>query len=92
MLLTYLDGCPRKYISKRGSMFPRNFRSTEEAGVSVRGYLFPGFSSLSATVQQLLIGNLNSYARLLCIGRMLVFLVRYAYSYVKELVKTFFSS
>jgi hypothetical protein len=53
--------------------------------ISIVDVFFPGFSSISATMQQLLAGNLNSYARLLCIYGMLVFLVTYVYRYLKEL-------
>jgi chaperone BCS1 len=60
--------------------------------MSIVDIFFPGFSGLSATVQQLSAGNLNSYAGLFCIGGIFVFLGRYVYSYLKELVETYFSS
>jgi chaperone BCS1 len=59
--------------------------------ISIIDVFIPGFSSISATMQQVLAGNMDSYARLLCIVGVLVFLVRYAYRYVKELVETYFS-
>ena len=60
--------------------------------ISIVDVFFPGFAGISVSMQQLLAGNLNSYARLLCFCGMLVFLVRYGYRYLAELVETHFSS
>ncbi|OJD12120.1 hypothetical protein AJ78_07241 [Emergomyces pasteurianus Ep9510] len=43
-------------------------------------------------MQQLLTDNLNSYAHLMCMCRMFLFLSRYAYRYLTELVKAYFTS
>lgn len=54
--------------------------------------LFPGFSMASASAQQLLAGNLDSYTRLLCTIGMLVLFIRYTVRYIGELVRNYFSS
>ena len=53
---------------------------------------FPGFSVISASAQQLLAGNLDSYTRVLCTLGMFVLFARYTVRYVWELVRSYFSS
>lgn len=60
--------------------------------MSLLDVFFPGLSMASASAQQLLAGNLDSYTRLLCTLGMLVLFTRYAVRYVGELVKSYFSS
>lgn len=60
--------------------------------MSLIDVLFPGFSMASASAQQLLAGNLDSYTRLLCTLGMFVLFTRYAVRYVGELVRSYFSS
>lgn len=60
--------------------------------MSLIDVIFPGFSMVSASAQQLLAGNLDSYTRLLCTLGMFVLFARYAVRYVGELVRSYFSS
>jgi chaperone BCS1 len=60
--------------------------------MSLVDVLFPGFSMASAAAQQLLSGNLDSYTRLLCTIGMFVLFTRYAVRYVRDLVRSYFSS
>lgn len=62
------------------------------SSMSILDVFFPGFSMASASAQQLLAGNLDSYTRLLCTLGMLVLFTRYAVRYVGELVRSYFSS
>jgi mitochondrial chaperone BCS1 len=59
--------------------------------VSILDLFFPGLTGILAAAQQLLAGNLNTYARLLCICGILVFLGIYVYKYLGELVADYFS-
>jgi chaperone BCS1 len=59
--------------------------------ISIIDVIFPGFSGISASIQQLLAGNLNSHARILCIVAVFVIMVRYAYRYAKGIVEDNFS-
>lgn len=65
---------------------------TAPAQISIMDVFFPGFTGISASMQQLLAGNLNSYAHLMCMCGMFLFLGRYAYRYLTELVEAYFSS
>jgi chaperone BCS1 len=60
--------------------------------ISIVDIFFPGFTNISAAIQQLQISNSNGYARILCICGALVFLGKYAYKYLKAFVETYFSS
>lgn len=62
------------------------------SSMSILDVFFPGLSMASASAQQLLSGNLDSYTRLLCTLGMLVLFTRYAVRYVGELVRSYFSS
>ncbi|KAJ5640281.1 uncharacterized protein N7484_008143 [Penicillium longicatenatum] len=53
--------------------------------ISLIDVLFPGFSIISASAQQLLAGNLDSYTGLLCTLEMLVLFARYISRYVWDL-------
>ncbi|QSS60802.1 hypothetical protein I7I51_05605 [Histoplasma capsulatum] len=65
---------------------------TAPSQISIMDVFFPGFTGISASMQQLLAGNLNSYAHLVCMGGMFLFLGRYAYRYMTELVEAYFTS
>ncbi|EDN03759.1 hypothetical protein I7I51_05369 [Histoplasma capsulatum] len=60
--------------------------------ISIVDAFFPGFTAISASIQQVLAGNLNSYAHLLCFCGMLLFLGRYAARYLMDLMETYFTS
>ena len=60
--------------------------------MSLLDIFFPGLSMASASAQQLLAGNLDSYTRLFCTLGIFVLFARYAVRYVWELVKSYFSS
>lgn len=60
--------------------------------MSLMDVLFPGFSMISASANQLLAGNVDSYTRLLCTFGMFVLFARYAVRYVWEIVRSYFSS
>jgi hypothetical protein len=60
--------------------------------ISIVDIFFPGFTNISAAIQQLQVGNSNGYARILCICGIVVFLGKYAFKYLRELVTTYFSS
>jgi chaperone BCS1 len=60
--------------------------------MSLGDVFFPGFSMVSASTQQLLAGNMDSYTRLLCTFGMFVLFARYAVRYVWEIVRSYFSS
>ncbi|KAJ5998010.1 hypothetical protein N7522_009670 [Penicillium canescens] len=60
--------------------------------MSLLDVFFPGLSMASASAQQLLAGNLDSYTRLLCTLGMVVLFTRYAVRYVRELVRSYFTS
>ncbi|EGE08382.1 hypothetical protein TEQG_07492 [Trichophyton equinum CBS 127.97] len=60
--------------------------------ISVVDFFFPGFTAISTSMQQLLAGDVNSYARLLCGIGVLVLLIRYACHYTIELVDKHFTS
>jgi chaperone BCS1 len=60
--------------------------------ISIVDIFFPGFTNISAAIQQLQIGNLNGSARIRCICGALVFLGKYAHKYLKAFVETYFSS
>jgi mitochondrial chaperone BCS1 len=68
------------------------FQSIPFPQISIVDVFLPGFAGMSPAIQQLLAGNLNSYAGLLCICGILVFLGRHAYEYLWELVDKFLSS
>ncbi|KAK0628116.1 putative mitochondrial chaperone bcs1 [Bombardia bombarda] len=55
--------------------------------MSIVDIVFPGFTGISAVVQQLLAGNLNSYTQLLCICGMLMFFGRYACRFLGDVVE-----
>lgn len=59
--------------------------------MSLIDILFPGLSMISATAQQLLAGNLDSYTRPLCTLGMFVLFTRYAARYIWELVRCYLS-
>jgi mitochondrial chaperone BCS1 len=59
--------------------------------VSILDLFFPGLTGILAAAQQLLASNLNTYACMLCICGILVFLGIYAYKYLWELVAAYFS-
>ncbi|KAL2372525.1 hypothetical protein RJZ57_003027 [Blastomyces gilchristii] len=65
---------------------------TVPSQISIVDAFFPGFTAISASVQQLLAGDLNSYAHLLCFCSMLLFLGRYAVRYLTDLMETYFTS
>ena len=60
--------------------------------ISLIDLLFPGFSGVSVSAQQLLAGNMDSFTRLFCTLGMLVLFTRYALRYVWDLVRSYFSS
>jgi hypothetical protein len=60
--------------------------------ISIMDAFLPGFTGISASIQQLLAGNTDGFAHLLCICGIFVFLVRYGYRYLIELVEAYFSS
>ena len=60
--------------------------------MSLMDILFPGLGVVSASAQQLLAGNMNSYTRLLCTLGMFILFARYTVRYVWELVRSYFSS
>jgi len=60
--------------------------------LSILDLFFPGLNGISAAVRQLQAGSSDSYAGILCICGMLVFLGKYFYKHVREVVMTYFSS
>lgn len=60
--------------------------------ISIVDVFFPGFSAVAASAQQLLVGDVNSYVRLLCMGAVFVIFFRYVYGYAKDLINKYFSS
>ncbi|QSS61743.1 hypothetical protein I7I51_03920, partial [Histoplasma capsulatum] len=70
-----------------GSSSPIHTAPTQ---ISIMDVFFPGFTGITASMQQLLTGNLNSYAHLMCMCGMFLFLGRYAYRYLTELVEAYF--
>ncbi|KAJ5240024.1 hypothetical protein DTO027B5_4654 [Paecilomyces variotii] len=60
--------------------------------ISLMDILFPGLGVVSASAQQLLAGNMNSYTRLLCNLGMFILFARYTVRYVWELVRSYFTS
>ncbi|EDN11259.1 predicted protein [Histoplasma mississippiense (nom. inval.)] len=65
---------------------------TAASQISIVDVFFPGFTGISASIQQLLASDLNSYAHLLCFCSMLLFLGRYAVRYLTDLMETYFTS
>ncbi|OJD11466.1 hypothetical protein AJ78_07772 [Emergomyces pasteurianus Ep9510] len=65
---------------------------TAASQISIVDVFFPGFTSIAASVQQLLATDLNSYVHILCFCGMLLFLGRYAVRYLTDLMKTYFTS
>ncbi|OJD20802.1 hypothetical protein ACJ73_07861 [Blastomyces percursus] len=65
---------------------------TVPSQISIVDAFFPGFTAISASIQQVLAGNLNSYAHVLCFCGMLLFLGRYAARYLMDLMETYFTS
>ncbi|EED14486.1 metalloprotease m41 ftsh, putative [Talaromyces stipitatus ATCC 10500] len=59
--------------------------------ISVVDIFFPGFSTLNASAQQLLLNNANGYVRLLCMGAVFAIFARYVYGYANELINKHFS-
>ena len=59
--------------------------------VSLLDFFFPGFTSVSIAVLQLLTGDLSLYARLLCACGMFVFIGKYASVHLWDWVETHFS-
>ncbi|KAL2811827.1 BCS1 N terminal-domain-containing protein, partial [Aspergillus cavernicola] len=53
---------------------------------------FPGFSFISTSAQQLLAGNLNGFTRLLCACGIFVLFARYAFNYISDVVRNYFTS
>ncbi|KAJ5394738.1 P-loop containing nucleoside triphosphate hydrolase protein [Penicillium cosmopolitanum] len=60
--------------------------------MSLMDVMFPGLGVLSASAQQLLAGNLDSYTRLFCTLGIFVLFARYAVRYVWDIVKSYFTS
>lgn len=60
--------------------------------ISVVDIFFPGFSTLNASAQQLLLNNANGYDRLLCMGPIFVIFACYVYGYARDLINKYFSS
>jgi chaperone BCS1 len=58
--------------------------------ISIVDIFFPGFTNISAALQQLQAGNTNGYAQMLCIYGIFFFLGKYACKYFGELVVTYF--
>lgn len=56
--------------------------------ISILDFFFPGLTSISTIVEQLLTGKLNNYAKVFCSVGLVVFLCKYAYSYLADLVET----
>ena len=56
--------------------------------ISIVDILLPGFSTV---IQQLPLGDSNSYAQILCIYGIVGFLGRYAYRFGKSFIETYFS-
>ena len=50
--------------------------------MSLSDVFFPGFSMVSASTQQLLASNIDSYTRLLCTFGMFVLFARYTVRYI----------
>lgn len=59
--------------------------------VSIVDIFLPGFAGISPAIQQLLAGNLNSYAGVLCVCGTLMFLCRHVYEYLWGFVDKFLS-
>lgn len=55
-------------------------------------FLIPGFRPVSTAILPILAGDLNLYARLVCLCAALAFVGKYARRYLWELVETYFSS
>jgi chaperone BCS1 len=66
--------------------------SLSSSPVSVVDIFLPGFTNISAAIQQLQVSDSNGFARMLCICGIIVFLAKYAYTYLKAVVETYFSS
>ncbi|KAJ5703246.1 P-loop containing nucleoside triphosphate hydrolase protein [Penicillium malachiteum] len=60
--------------------------------MSLIDVFFPGLSIASASAQQLLAGNLDSYTRLFCTLGIFVLFARYAVRYVWDIVRNYFTS
>jgi hypothetical protein len=60
--------------------------------ISIVDIFFPGFTNISAAIQQLQASQTNGYAQMLCICGIAVFFGRYAYKHLKAFVETHFSS
>lgn len=60
-------------------------QSSPSHQVSIIDVFIPGFTGTSVAIQQLLAGNLNRYAQLLCVSGVLAFFGRHAYKYLVEL-------
>lgn len=65
---------------------------TAASQIFIVDVFFPSFTDISASVQQLLASDLNSYAHFLCFCSMLLFLDRYTVHYLTDLMKIYFSS
>ncbi|QKX63174.1 uncharacterized protein TRUGW13939_10343 [Talaromyces rugulosus] len=60
--------------------------------VSILDIFFPGLTGILAVANGLSTGQLNSYARLLFVGGFCIFLARYFYGYINDLVDRHFMS
>lgn len=60
--------------------------------VSILDVFFPGLTGILALANGLSTVKLNSYARLLFFGGFCIFLARYVYRYINDLVDSHFSS
>ncbi|EEQ86793.2 hypothetical protein RJZ56_007693 [Blastomyces dermatitidis] len=59
--------------------------------ISIVDIFLPGFTAISASIRQVLAGNLNS-AHLLCLCGALLLLARYVYRYLTDIVEIHFTS
>ncbi|QKX61641.1 uncharacterized protein TRUGW13939_08793 [Talaromyces rugulosus] len=58
--------------------------------MSIMDVFFPGFSTVTASAQQLLVGDENTFVRLLCMGVIFATFVQYATAYAKKLIDRHF--
>jgi chaperone BCS1 len=80
------------YLTMDPTNVAANVASMPAYQVSILDVFFPGFTSILSMAHGLSTGKLNTHVRMLLFGGFLIFLAKYIYGYINDLVNSHFSS
>lgn len=82
---------PYTYLIMDPTNVAANVAAMPAYQVSILDVFFPGLTGIFAMANGLSTGKLNGYARLLLFGGFCIFLAKYAYGYINDLVNSYCS-